>query len=184
MSCAKRPEIKSSARLGGRGPVESSLSGGSGSMHTSHTSERLYSPDGMFTIPLTFGTPKILCKLGWCRSPSITRVSLPLAPEPLLGSHRWYSCHSSNRDWLLGSPSAARPPPRTRGRYAEIGRLRRPPQRDLAASPRNRRECRPYPFVPACEAGNELPIVRLPSNSPRSRPSCQPSCLPKPQTQE
>src|ERR671921_694685 len=74
MRGARRPEIKSSAGLGGMGPVESILSPGKDSVHTS---ERSYSPDNMFTTPLTFGTPKILCKLGLCRSPSITRVSLP-----------------------------------------------------------------------------------------------------------
>src|SRR5688500_6610413 len=56
------------------GPVGIILSPGK---DIAHTSERSYSPDSTFTIPLTFGTPKILCKLGSCRSPSITRVSLP-----------------------------------------------------------------------------------------------------------
>src|SRR3712207_5201139 len=56
------------------GPVESTLSSGKGSVHAS---KRLYSPDSTFTSPLTFGTPKILCKLGSRRSPSITRVCLP-----------------------------------------------------------------------------------------------------------
>src|SRR5918997_598012 len=74
MRGAKRSEIKSSVGLGGMGPVESTLSPGKGSVHTS---ERSYSPDSTFTIPLTFGTLKILCKLGSCRSQSITRVSLP-----------------------------------------------------------------------------------------------------------
>src|SRR5215203_1113244 len=74
MRGARRPEIKSSAGLGGRGPAESILSPGKGSVHTS---ERSYSPDKTFTTPFTFGTPKILCKLGLCKSPSITRVSLP-----------------------------------------------------------------------------------------------------------
>src|SRR5215211_5182896 len=74
MRGARRPEIKSSAGLGGMGPADSNLSPGRGSVHIS---ERSYSPDNTFTTPLTFGTPKILCKLGLCRSPSIIRVSLP-----------------------------------------------------------------------------------------------------------
>src|ERR671912_2030755 len=74
MRGARRPEIKSSAGFGGMGPVERILRDGKGSVHVS---ERSYSPDSTFTIPLTFGTPKILCKLGSCRSPSITRVPLP-----------------------------------------------------------------------------------------------------------
>src|SRR5215217_7400927 len=74
MRGTRRPEIKSSAGLGGMGPVESILSPGESSVYIS---ERSYSPVKTFTIPLTFGTPKILCKLGLCRSPSITRVSLP-----------------------------------------------------------------------------------------------------------
>src|SRR5215213_6376069 len=56
------------------GPVGIILSPGKGS---AHTSERPYSPESTFTSPLTFGTPKILCKMGSRRSPSTTRVSLP-----------------------------------------------------------------------------------------------------------
>src|SRR5215216_3710450 len=56
------------------GPPESILRPGKGSVHAS---ERSYSPDSTFTSPLTFGTPKNLCKLGSRRSPSTKRVSLP-----------------------------------------------------------------------------------------------------------